>query len=242
MRYGELEFDRGYLQWGVHDAATQAQEAESILSLAPSREGLRILDLACGLGRHAAHWAKQGHEVTGIDISETFIAEAAERHGAIPGLRFRVQDIRELGESAQYDIVTWIERSFFDKDMARGILRVLRPGGVFVTDVRNPEHHKVQRRAANWRSWQERDGVFLLERHETDPATGKREDVWITLDIGKQEIVEEYEEADHSKTSPGWMIETLGLAGFRGTELRTMEGDAFTGNKETYWLWLVARK
>jgi hypothetical protein len=139
-------------------------------------------------------------------------------------------------------VVTWIERSFFDEDMARGILRVLRPGGVFVTDLRNPEHAKVQRRTADWRSWQERDGVFFLERHETNPATGKREDVWITLDPGKQEVVEEYEEADHSKTSPAWMIETLTRAGFQGTELRTMDGEVFTTGKEIYWLWLVARK
>jgi SAM-dependent methyltransferase len=242
MRYGEPGFDQGYLQWGVHDAGTQAQEAESILRLTPSRENLRILDLACGPGRHAAYWAKQGHQVTAIDISETFIAEARKQHGGIAGLCFRVGDIKELGGSAQYDVVTWIERSFFDEDMARGILRVLRPGGVFITDMRNPEHAKVQRRTADWRSWQERDGVFFLERHETNPATGKREDVWITLDPGKQEIVEEYEQSDHSKTSPAWMAETLTHAGFQRAELRTMDGEVFTTGKETYWLWLVARK
>ena len=78
-RYGEGDFDKDYLRWGFHDAETQAKEAESILRIAGTDRRLRILDLACGTGLHAAHWAKQGHTVTGVDLSETFIAQARAR-------------------------------------------------------------------------------------------------------------------------------------------------------------------
>ena len=73
FRYGEADFDSDYLKWGFHDKDTQINEARSVLKLLDVKGPLRILDLACGTGRHAIYWAEQGHRVTGVDISETFI-------------------------------------------------------------------------------------------------------------------------------------------------------------------------
>ena len=39
----------------------------------------RVLDLCCGLGRHAIGLAGQGYEVTGLDRDEAAIAEARRR-------------------------------------------------------------------------------------------------------------------------------------------------------------------
>lgn len=36
----------------------------------------RMLDVACGRGRHSIHLAEKGFDVTGIDLSEDSIAEA----------------------------------------------------------------------------------------------------------------------------------------------------------------------
>ena len=38
--------------------------------------------------------------------------------------------------------------------------------------MRNPDHPWSSIAAGNWRTWTERDGVFEVERHETDEATG----------------------------------------------------------------------
>ena len=55
-RYGEADFDKDYLQWGFHDAETQAKEADSVVRIAGVDKRLRILDLACGTTvRHQAH-------------------------------------------------------------------------------------------------------------------------------------------------------------------------------------------
>jgi len=111
-RYGEGDFDKDYLRWGFHDAETQAKEAESILRIAGTDRRLRILDLACGTGLHAAHWAKQGHTVTGVDLSETFIAQARARvlqEGV--SVDFIVSDIRDLACHETYDVGTWIVSS-----------------------------------------------------------------------------------------------------------------------------------
>ena len=44
-----------------------------VLDLVP---GDRVLDVGCGPGRHSHELARRGHEVVGLDVSETFIAFA----------------------------------------------------------------------------------------------------------------------------------------------------------------------
>ncbi len=240
FRYGEADFDAGYLQWGLHDRDTQLHEADSILNILQPSTPLRILDLACGIGTHAVRWAKRGHAVTGVDISETFVRQArqaAEKEGV--AAEFLVRDIRTLEYEGQFDVVTWIESSFFDEEMARRIHRALRPGGAFIADVRNPEHPRTRSRSGNWRTWREEDGIFCLERHETDPATGRHEDAWITIDP-QREVIEEKVSAGEGSGKGAGQAETLRQVGFRRVELRTLEGEPFEGGEEPYWLWLVA--
>src|SRR6478735_6007608 len=56
-------------------------------------EEAKILDLACGKGRHAFHLNQLGYDVTGADLSANSIAEAKEM--ATGSLHFRVHDMRE---------------------------------------------------------------------------------------------------------------------------------------------------
>lgn len=53
----------------------------------------KILDLACGKGRHSIYLNSLGYEVTGIDLSSNSIAEA-NKH-ANEKLQFHVHDMRE---------------------------------------------------------------------------------------------------------------------------------------------------
>lgn len=39
----------------------------------------RILDLACGYGRHSLELARRGYDVTGIDITSEYIKYATEQ-------------------------------------------------------------------------------------------------------------------------------------------------------------------
>jgi len=240
-RYGDAEFDQDYLRWGFHDRPTQLKEAESVLKIAAGRTPLKILDLACGIGTHALCWARHGHAVTGVDISATFIAQAnaAARDENIAA-SFVVADIRTLPYRHCFDLVCWIENSFFDAQMAAAIRGCLVPGGQFIMDVRNPDHERTRQRSSNWRTWREENGVYHLERHETDPATGLHEDVWITIDTVSGQIKEE----SSGKTRPLTLSDKIGLlkaAGFPDVQLRTMDGDIFQGGAEPYWLWLVAQ-
>lgn len=103
----------------------------------------RVLDVACGVGRHARALAAQGYEVLGIDSSEAAIRAA--REGAPEGARFRVHDqggLDALGES-DFDgvICLWQSFGFADPDENRVILeamtRRLRPGGRLLLDLYN---------------------------------------------------------------------------------------------------------
>ncbi len=49
------------------------QEVDFLVSELNLQQGQHILDIPCGFGRHSVELAKRGFNVTGIDISETFI-------------------------------------------------------------------------------------------------------------------------------------------------------------------------
>jgi SAM-dependent methyltransferase len=238
--YGQPEFDKQYLDWGLHSLEEQTEQAESALQILASDRPLRILDLACGIGIHAVNWAKRGHQVTAVDISEVFIAKATERAQAEQVfVTFLVGDIRQLPYVAQFDVVTWIESSFFDEDIVAAIRRYLVCGGTFLTDVRNPDHPRSISRGSNWRTWREKDGIFYLEKHETNGVTGIRDDVWIEIDPNNQTIRERQQSFRSYRL---WeRIDVLKRSSFADIGLLTMKAQSFAGGPEPYLLWLRAK-
>ena len=60
-------------------------------------QGGKVLDVACGVGRHALPLAKRGYSVLGCDISELYVG-IASREAAGTGInaRFVVADVRDL--------------------------------------------------------------------------------------------------------------------------------------------------
>lgn len=75
----------------------------------------KILDLACGKGRHSIYLNSLGYEVTGADLSENSIKEASTF--ANESLHFKVHDMRETCEE-KYDAIFNLFTSFgyFESD------------------------------------------------------------------------------------------------------------------------------
>jgi SAM-dependent methyltransferase len=122
------------------------KEAESLISLLirtlELKSGMRILDLACGRGRHAVCLASKGFEVTGVDLSEENISEAQKQEGE--NLSFYVHDMRNIFRVNYFDVVLNLFTSFGYFESDRENLKVLhaaatalKPGGRLVLDYFN---------------------------------------------------------------------------------------------------------
>ena len=107
-------------------------------------EEARILDLACGKGRHAIYLNSLGYDVTGIDLSENSITEAST--AANEKLHFKVHDMRETCDE-KYDVIFNLFTSFgyFDEDAdnlktLKAIHNSLTETGFAVIDFMNADY------------------------------------------------------------------------------------------------------
>jgi ubiquinone/menaquinone biosynthesis C-methylase UbiE len=99
-----------------------------------------LIDLGCGEGHNAIHFAQLGFRVTGVDISQRAIdtaAHLAKEKGL--QINFCAADVLELAEFADdsFDLATdigclhMLVREEHRRRYLESVRRVLRPGGVF---------------------------------------------------------------------------------------------------------------
>ena len=107
-------------------------------------ESGKILDLACGKGRHSVYLNSLGYDVTGVDLSENSIAFAKQYEN--DSLRFKVHDMCQPMDQT-FDAVFNLFTSFgyFDQDEAnlqtiKAIKANLNENGFGVIDFMNSEY------------------------------------------------------------------------------------------------------
>ena len=141
----EAAFEARYLDVYAHrDDASARREVEGLLARGVAPSGARVLDLACGAGRHARALLEAGRDVVGLDLSADLLARALDADDARLTGRLVRGDVRHLPfRRAAFDAVTMLFSSwgyFDDGDNERvlaAIQRVLRPGGTLVLDLMN---------------------------------------------------------------------------------------------------------
>lgn len=122
---------------------TEARSAlDNLLSALQLAPGSKILDLACGKGRHSRYLAEKGFDVTGLDISPASILFA--RQFEHERLSYYQHDMRKSFRVNYFDAVMNMFTSFgyfkTDADHLRTIKHVaedLKPGGLFLLDFFN---------------------------------------------------------------------------------------------------------
>ncbi len=105
----------------------------------------KILDLACGRGRHANYLAAINYDVTGLDLSPASIDYAIKQ--APPNASFDMHDMREPFGTAIYDVILNLFTSFgyFDSEVENNMVMqhistALKPKGLVVIEYMNPHY------------------------------------------------------------------------------------------------------
>ncbi len=134
-------------------------------------ENARVLDLACGKGRHSKYLAEKGCDTVGLDISPASITFA--RQFEHEKLAFFIHDMRRPFRSNYFDATFNMFTSFgyFDREIdhlntLKNAAAGLKKGGQFVLDFFNAEDVRQNMVAEAEKTV---DGItFLIRKKERD--------------------------------------------------------------------------
>ncbi|MCG8376773.1 MAG: class I SAM-dependent methyltransferase [Chlorobiales bacterium] len=117
-------------------------------NLTPS--DVRVMDIACGAGRHALEFARLGFTTTANDLSPFLLActrSQAERENI--SIECTRQDMRHISVENTYDLVVQLFSSFGyfktkkeDLQVLRNVHRALKKDGRYILDLINPVYLK----------------------------------------------------------------------------------------------------
>ena len=131
-----------YLLYQHRNYEEAALFIDQILKFLEIKPGQKILDLACGRGRHSQYINKKGYKVLGLDISPQSIQFAKKFQN--PGLSFVVGDMRSFNYRISFDYIFNLFTSFGyfetqDEHIAviESIYKSLKIGGILVLDFFN---------------------------------------------------------------------------------------------------------
>ena len=117
-------------------------------NLTPS--DVRVMDIACGAGRHALEFARLGFTTTANDLSP-FLLECTRSQAERENISIECtrQDMRHISVENTYDLVVQLFSSFGyfktkkeDLQVLRNVNRALKKDGRYILDLINPVYLK----------------------------------------------------------------------------------------------------
>jgi len=170
--------------------AAAPSEVEQIITLSGCDKG-RVLDLACGPGRHSVAFARRGFRVTGVDRSP-FLLERARTNARDAGVEVEwiESDMRDFRRPDAFDLAICLFTSFgfFQEDadnrqVLANVAASLKPGGTFVLDLLGKE--VLAQKFTSTTSRDLPDGM-VVHRHRIVDDWNRIENDWIILRNGAQ--------------------------------------------------------
>ena len=214
------------------DAAETRREIIGLRTLLDLRPGLRIADVACGMGRHIIPLQQMGCETFGLDSSLMMLGLAVRRareakiqlklvHGNNQHLPFT---------DNSFDVMLNLFNSFGyldtpeqDQLVFNETARCLRPGGQFLLETRNK---KFQILYAPYCQIVEVGGRELVLRCDYNRETAVLHSVWFDADDQSQRV----HQADIRLYSPAELENMLQQAGLEITDCYSgYDGTPFDG-------------
>ena len=134
-----------YLLYFHRDRAEAATFIDKLMDHLNPPPGARMLDVACGKGRHSLQLSSKGFDVTGIDLAEDIIMEAKKNENET--MHFFLHDMRLPFWINYFDYAFNFFTSFgyFNTrrehdNSIRTISQSLKPNGCFVLDYLNSHY------------------------------------------------------------------------------------------------------
>ena len=222
-RFFKAEYQRDYYAYAANQERT-AREVEFIVAQLGISKSSRILDLACGSGRHTLGVARHAAFVLGLDIAEPFIATARQQAelSGLTNVGFEVADMRELTGEGEFDaaysyFTAW---GYHDHrtnlDILKRVFLALKPGGGFLIELLSRERLMTIFKAKDYNVAP--DGRVTLHNREFDFEQGRLRDNRIYIDANgtRTEIV-----LDNYVPAGDALVRHLRDAGF--AEVKLME-------------------
>ena len=119
-------WDRRHARGELADAPPEPVLVSAVASMTPGR----ALDLACGLGRHAAFLSNLGWHVTAVDYSEIALEKTRERSGAVRTVLADLERGEFVIERGAFDLI--IDCCFLYRPLFPHIREGVCAGGKFV--------------------------------------------------------------------------------------------------------------
>ncbi len=167
--YGDLYYESVADLLTARLSSFEASVIQRLLGLGSDH---RVLDLACGHGRHARALSPQVRVLVGLDQSADYLARAGDSGALLVRGDLRALPFPDRSFDAVY---SWYSSLFMyrDRDNERALAeaaRVLRPGGQLLVQHANPARLAREREARAERLLA--GGQRVEEVSRFDPATG----------------------------------------------------------------------
>ena len=124
---------------------------EKLVKYQELKSNSKIIDLACGKGRHSVFLNKMGFDVLGLDLSKENISY--DKKFESETLKFKIHDMRNRIDNGKVDAVFNLFTSFGyfksdeeDQKVFTSVSEILNKDGIFVLDFMNSEfikHHLI---------------------------------------------------------------------------------------------------